>query len=144
MGKISAIIFSNWVHIVGFYISAYLSGIIFKIIGLENERSWSEVIIYDIFFILLSFFLYGILIVLAFYIVIVILDIILFTRNFKWFKQKFILEWLIVSTPFIYWAFKYEFWLWVSLSISFFITQMIRFKMNRNILDNSLTENTTA
>jgi hypothetical protein len=63
-----------------------------------------------------------------FHILNILLDLIAFC--FKKLKviQIMILEWVVITPPFIYWAFKYEYWLWLVLATSFLCTQLIRAK----------------
>jgi hypothetical protein len=113
--------------VVGFYLTTYLSFILFKIIGLGDDYEW-----YTLWFGFISagllFIVYGIDILGYFLLTILTLDIISFSWTNKWIKETLIIQWIIISTPFIYWAFEYQYWLWITLSISLLITQMIRRK----------------
>ena len=129
------IIATNWIHLVGFYVTAYLSFILFKLIGTERSFSqdWNVVLFLSIFTIPILFFYYGPIIIGGFFGLIIVLDIIGF--NLKTDRNKIILliEWLIIIPPFIFWAFKYDYWLWITLSISLLITQLIREKRIKRI-----------
>jgi hypothetical protein len=119
---------TNWIHIIGFYVTTYLSLIFFQLIGLTSGYELKSLLIEGPLSVLLLFVVYGAFIIGYFYLAIVIMDIIGFSwRNF-WINETLILEWFIISIPFIYWAFKYDYWLWLTLSGSFLLTQMIRRK----------------
>jgi hypothetical protein len=131
--RILQIILTNWIHLVGFYIMTYLSLILFKLLGLETDDSWLATLLINPFSILILFIVYGIPFIAGFHIAIILMDLILFSWKNKWPKVTLIIEWMLISLPFIYWAFDYEYWLWISLSISFFTTQMIRLKRIKKI-----------
>ena len=132
----SKILATNWVHFVGFYVTTYLSCIFFKLIGLEGSENedWTVVLFLSLLTIPLLFFVYGLRIIGGFLATIIFLDIIGF--NFKTDRIRLILllEWILIIQPFINWAFEYEYWLWITLSISFLITQLFREKKIAKII----------
>ncbi|HAI40062.1 MAG TPA: hypothetical protein DCM40_19210 [Maribacter sp.] len=86
----------------------------------------------------LLFFVYGLRIIGGFLAAIIILDIVGFNLKPDRIRLILFLEWLLIIPPFINWVFEYEYWLWITLSISFFITQLFREKkitkrINRNL-----------
>lgn len=119
---------TNWVHLLGFYVTTYLSIILFTVT--EHERyqggNWTSILLLSLISIPFLFFTYGLLYVVYFFALIIIMDI----SGFSWTKWKpiqiLLLEWLIIVPPFIYWAFKYDYWLWLTLSVSFLLTQLYR------------------
>ncbi|CAN5622258.1 hypothetical protein BH10BAC4_BH10BAC4_14330 [soil metagenome] len=127
---------SNWTHLIGFYLSTYLFMIFSKANG-QVPDSWGEVITTGLFWAGLLFYVYGISLIGWFYLAIITIDMLAFSwwRN-KWITETLIIEWLIIITPFIYWAFKYEYWLWIALSASLLATQVLRGKTIRKILSN--------
>lgn len=77
---------------------------------------------------LLLICLYGIMFWIAFIILLAVLDLLLIIPNFKNIRIKLIVEWGIISTPFIYWAIQYERQrgLFIIVIITFLATQLIR------------------
>ena len=134
MKKLICIVLSNWIHLPGFYFTVYISGIIFKVVGLDSNESWVRILIQSPISILLAFILYGSIFIIGFYVSITFLDIILFCRKKQKIKWIVFAEWIAISSPFIYWAIKYDFWIWISLSISFLATQIMRIKKIENAL----------
>ncbi len=62
----------------------------------------------------------------GFLLTIMVLDGILFSIiQYKRFII-FIVEWILIVPLFIYWAFEYDYWLWLYLSAAFLVTQLIR------------------
>lgn len=130
-------------HLVGFFVTTYLSLILFKLIGLEGSENegWGEILLLSLLTIPLLFFTYGLLIIGGFFGAIAILDIIGFNLKVNKVTLILILEWLIIIPPFIKWAFEYEYWLWLTLIISFAITQWIRNEKIKKIKINALHQN---
>ncbi len=123
------IIKTNWVHFVGFYITSYISIILFKLLGIEGvNESWTQTILLNFIMVLFLFFTYGLIIILSFFLAIIMLDLLAFRLTKLKVIEILIIEWLLIISPFIYWALKYEYWLWICLSISFLCTQYIRKK----------------
>lgn len=136
----SKILATNWAHFVGFYVTTYISLIFFKLIGLEGSENedWTEVLFLSLLTIPLLYFVYGLRIIGGFLAAIIILDIVGFNLKPDRIRLILFLEWLLIMPPFINWAFEYEYWLWIPLSISFFITQLYREKKIANIINRNL------
>ena len=128
--NILKIISTNWIHLFGFYVTTYLSLILFKILQLDEheDETWSRILILSLVTIPLLFITYGPMIIAGFFSALFLLDFLGFTFAPEEMKLILISEWLILSLPFILWAFEYEYWLWLTLSISFYVTQKIRSK----------------
>ena len=124
MKNTSKIILSNWVTVIGFIITVYLfTFLMMFVISPEQDNERMGIWLGGT---LILIFGYGITVWLGFLIAIILLDIILIVPSRKRLTEKLILEWLIIIPPFIYWAFKYDYWLWLMLVSSFLFTQMIR------------------
>jgi hypothetical protein len=136
---ITRIVMTNWVHLVGFYVTAYLSIILFKLIGLESqsEYKWSDIVLNGLWSIPLLFLMYGPVIIGGFYGIIAGLDLIGFSFLKNRGKEILFFECILIIPLFINWAFEYHYWLWISLSVSFICTQFIRWKMIKKILKGS-------
>jgi len=135
--QILSILATNWIHFLGFYVTTYLSFILFKLLGLEEyNNDWSQLLLLSPITILFLFFMYGLLILLGFYVSISALDIL----GFAIFKEKVIwvllVEWILIVLPFIYWAFENQYWLWLTLSLSFSTTQFLRKQQIEKIIRN--------
>ena len=91
---------------------------------LNNSTTFKQAIVGA----LLLICLYGIMFWIAFIILLAVLDLLLIMPNFKNIRTKLIVEWGIISTPFIYWAIQYDRqrWLFIIVVITFFVTQLIR------------------
>ena len=134
--KYLSIIKTNWLHIVGFYISAYTALVIFRLLGIErySYESWNSTLFLNLLTIPLLFFTYGLIILASFYLAIILMDLLAF--RFIKVKVEYILiiEWLIIIPPFVYWAFKYDYWLWIFLVASFLCTQFVRMRKLKKIV----------
>lgn len=140
------IILTNWVHLVGFYVTTYLTAILFKLFGLDNwdTEIWSMVLLVYPLTIPVLFFTYGLMFIGGFFGAVIILDSIAF--NLPKTKTELILyiEWIIIVSPFIIWAFEYEYWLWLTLALSFLVTQWIRRKKIEKIKEKRATTKNKA
>ena len=76
--------------------------------------------------------LYGILFWALLILLLVLLDLIFFVRDQTNLTVKLLIEWLIISSPFIYWAVKYREWIFIAGIVALLITQFIRQKRIRN------------
>jgi len=63
----------------------------------------------------------------VFIIALIILDLVLL-RNKENLKMKLLVEWLIISAPFVYWTVKYHEWIFVAAIVAFLIAQLLREK----------------
>jgi hypothetical protein len=126
--RLLRIISTNWIHLLGFYITIYLSFIIFKIIGLGDDYEWDILLGFGFVSAGILMLGYGLKILGYFVLAIVAMDIGSFSWGNKRPRETLILQWIIISVPFIYWAFYYEYWLWITLSISLLTTQLVRAK----------------
>lgn len=118
----------NLIHLLGFYIVVMVYTAIeiyFKNHGETIHITNIARLIIGVPFFLLT---YGLVFLLGLYFAIIILDVTLLSC----FKQKVnlvvFIEWLSISSGFIYYAVKYEYWLWIFLAGSFFTTQVIKAK----------------
>lgn len=127
---------TNWIHLVGFYVTTYLSLILFKLVGLEGSENdyWNVLLFLSLLTIPLLFFTYGLIIIASFFGAILLLDSIGFNLKIQRTRLILIFQWIIIIPPFIFWAFEYEYWLWLSLCLSFLVTQLIREKTINKIL----------
>lgn len=142
------IISTNWIHLVGFYVTTYFSMILFNIIGLENytNEAWNQILFLNLIMIPFLFFSYGLMFIGGFFGAIITLDSIGFNLTKTKTKNNLILdlEWIIIIPPFVTWAFEYDYWLWLTLIISFALTQWIRKSKVEKIIIKSATKSATA
>ena len=123
------ILITSWVNIAGVLVVVFLYAI-YETIALGNG--------YNIFQLLLaasiSIFLYGFMAWMLFMVSLIVLDILLFARNKNYLKSKLFVEWLIISSPFIYWLNIYREWVFLVAVLGFGVTQFIREKMIRRLV----------
>ena len=118
---------TNWVHLIGIYFGFYLSNIIMKAIGL-NEYTWKDILLLSLITIPLLIYIYGLKLLVAFYSVIVVLNLIFFASNTNRVRQKLLFEWGLIIPIFVYWAFENDYWHWLILCLIFLLTQLFREK----------------
>lgn len=122
------IISTNWIHLVGFYVTTYFSMILFISLGLETytTETWSQTLFLNLIMIPFLFFTYGLMFIGGFFGAIIIMDSIGFNLTKTKTNLILFLEWIIIIPPFVTWAFEYDYWLWLTLIVSFAVTQWIR------------------
>lgn len=122
--KLFKIISTNWIHLVGFYLATYLTIVVGEFF--DPTEGWEPIVLTGFVAALMLFIVYGYVIIGWFYLAILIMDIGAFSWKNNWTKRTLILEWIIISTPFIFWAVEYKYWLWITLSVSLLLTQLMR------------------
>jgi len=141
--KTISIIVSNWRHVLGFYVTLYVTFIGLKLFGIDNSYSWHETLFEALFVIpVYFFFLYGFWVFVPFCLLIAVLDSLLFSFDRNLIKAKLLAEWFIISAAFVVWLATYGYWHFLPLVLSFFITQYWRKRTiervihtaNRNVL----------
>jgi len=102
--------------------------ILFNAFGLETytTETWSQTLFLNLIMIPFLFFTYGLMFIGGFFGAIIILDSIGFNLTKTKTDLILFLEWIIIIPPFVIWAFEYDYWLWLTLIISFAVTQWIR------------------
>ncbi|HVS94591.1 MAG TPA: hypothetical protein VHE59_21280 [Mucilaginibacter sp.] len=132
------VVLTNWIHFLGFYLCVEIFDITNLFTHYDSNVSWQMVIIGVLLGPLFLMLTYGLLIIAAFLVAIVCLDLIFFSIIKNKILLIVIIEWVLIIPIFIYWAFKYEYWLWLGLSVAFYITQYIRAKKVVRILRQTL------
>jgi hypothetical protein len=119
------IILTNWINLLG----VFLVTLVFSIVLTLTDPNLSYNIFQAMLAALFSVCGYGMMFWALFIVLMVVLDLIIILPNRKNLKRKLIIEWLIISSPFIYWTVKYHEWIFVAAIIAFFITQQLREKL---------------
>jgi hypothetical protein len=130
------ILLSNWVHLISIYFGFYVTLIFLKAIG-QNNDSWSSILFESLWTIPLLILIYGLKLLAEFYLAIFVLDIFLFAFDNRWTKEKLIIEWLILSVPFINASFEYKYWAWLTISAFFLLTQLYRSRQILKLINKS-------
>jgi hypothetical protein len=122
MNEIKKIVLSNWVNVVSIFVCVYVAGCISAMIN--DTFTFSEALVGSIF----SVVLYGSVFWIGFFIEITLFDVLLFSfnRDPAYINYKLILEWIIISAPFIYWLIKYNEWIFLVAILAFLIGQYLR------------------
>jgi hypothetical protein len=113
------IIRTNWINITGVFIITY-----FYVIAdvLIHSGTFVQAVLGG----LISICLYGMMFWGMFLVSLIILDFLIIMRNRNHLKAKLIIEWLLISSPFIYWTIKYCEWIFAVAIIAFLMSQLLR------------------
>lgn len=122
MKEVIKIVLTNWVNVVAILISVY----IYAFILAYSDKTFNFK--QSIFSANYLVFLYGILLWIGFFILIVLLDILLFGFNKQpqYTNYKLAAEWILISSPFIYWLVKYNQWIFLVAVLAFLVGQFLR------------------
>jgi len=113
---------TNWINLLGVFLVVFLYAIILNLTDTNVSRNLFQ----SIFAALILVCGYGIMFWGLLIIALVVLDLLLIMRNPNNLKTMLLIEWLIISSPFIYWTIRYKEWIFVAAIIAFLITQLLR------------------
>jgi hypothetical protein len=113
-----------WINLTGVFMAVFIHAILLSLIDANVSRNLFQAIFAALYLVCL----FGFLPWMLFILLLSGLDLILFGRNQKSPEVKLLLEWLIISSPFIYWIVRYNEWIFLTGIIAFLITQLIRRK----------------
>ncbi|AQW96832.1 hypothetical protein [Elizabethkingia anophelis] len=118
---------TNWINIIGVFTVLFLYTTIYELIEPNVSRNIFQAMIAS----LIGICLYGIMFWVGFIIMLIILDYVLIIPNPKDLKLKLLIEWIVISSPFVYWAIKYpeQRTLYIIAIITFLVTQLLRDKL---------------
>jgi hypothetical protein len=116
------ILLTNWINVVLILLSTFVFSILNSIVN--ANFTFGEAIFGSIYLVLG----YGIMFWLGFFMLIGLLDVVLFSimKQLKYVNYKLALEWIIISSPFIYWLIKYNQWIFLVAILAFLIGQYLR------------------
>ena len=118
----SQVFFTNWINLAVIFKSAFLFAFFNSIISVKFTVDEA---LFGAIYLVLG---YGIMCWIGFFIIIALLDVLLFSFNKepRYTNYKLALEWIIISLPFIYWLIKYNQWIFLVAVFAFFIGQYLR------------------
>ena len=122
MKEILKIVLTNWVNVLTVYACMFVTLLICELYpGIATFKeavynTFGSLIVYYVFF------------WIGFLICILVLDIVLFgfNRESKYTTIKLLIEWLIISVPFIYWLIRYNQWIFLAAVLAFLLGQYLR------------------
>lgn len=122
MKEVLKIVLTNWVNILTVYICLFVSLFVSELIpGIATIKdalynTFGSLIVYY-----LSFWL-------GFSMLIALLDVLFFSfdKQAQYTNYKLIIEWLLISLPFVYWLIKYNQWIFLVTILAFLLGQYLR------------------
>lgn len=117
---------TNWVNVAGIFIAVWVFGIISELTKAGNEIG--NALRIGIFGGLMGIVLYGAIFWIGLLVALLILDFLFFDKPMdrKAVRVRLLIEWAIISAPFIYWFLKYSTYAFLVSVLAFFVTQLIR------------------
>lgn len=123
------IILTNWVNILGVFLATFFYAVILNL--------FSSILNYSIFQSMAAALIlicgYGLMFWISFAASLVILDLWLIVNGQNNLWHKLLVECLLISSPFTYWAIRYGEWVFVIAAVTFYITQFGRAKLIRKV-----------
>jgi hypothetical protein len=116
------ILLTNWINFFGVFIAVFLYAIFYNIYDESATRNFYQSTVAA--FILVS--LYGILFWGLYITELILFDLLFIVKDQSKLKKKLIIEWLLISIPFIYWIIFHKQLIFLVGVIVFLITQLIR------------------
>ena len=118
------ILATNWITICGSFITIFIAAVVIRM-----NSTASPNILVAMLASFISVCLYGIIFWGFFIFSIIVLDLVLIVKNQNHLTLKLMVEWCLISAPFVYWFYEYREWFFIVGVISFSITQLIRKKL---------------
>jgi hypothetical protein len=116
------VIKTNWINLIGVFIAVFVYAIFLNLTDTNVSRNLFQSILPALMLVCLYGFLFWVLFILL----LVLLDLIFFVRDQTNLTVKLLIEWLIISSPFVYWAVRYQEWIFMAGIVALLITQFIR------------------
>ncbi|OMP74702.1 hypothetical protein [[Flexibacter] sp. ATCC 35208] len=124
------IIKTNWINIIGVFIAVFLYAIVLNLIDTNVSRNVFQSVLPALILVCLYGLVFWVLLILL----LVILDLLLIVKKTSNLRVKLLIEWLIIGSPFTYWAVRYGQGIFIAGVISLLITQFIRWKHIKAVL----------
>lgn len=125
------IISTNWISLLGVFSITYLFMVMLTLIDANLSYNIPQALLAALF----SILGYGIVLWGMFIFLLIALDIILIIPNKGNLRIRLLTEWIIVSSPFIFWIIKYHEWIFLVAIITFLVTQLLREKHILKVID---------
>jgi hypothetical protein len=116
---------TNWINVLGIFIVALAYAIIIN----YNDQNVSRTLLQSFLAGLILVCLYGMMFWAILVVSLIILDWLLIRKNDNNLKVKLVIEWFIISSPFIYWTIRYDEWIFLVTVLAFLVTQLLREKL---------------
>ena len=113
------VIRTNWINITGVFVITYFYVITDVLI---HSGTFVQAVLGG----LISICLYGMMFWGIFVASLIALDLLVIMRNKNHLKAKLLIEWLLISSPFIYWTIRYNEWIFAVAIVAFLISQLLR------------------
>lgn len=116
---------TNWINLLGVFLAVLIYAVVLNL----ATAGLSYNLFQAIFAALIAIILYGSIFWALLAVSLLVLDLILLLRNRNHLTAKLLLEWLIISSPFIYWFARYTEWIFLAGVAAFLVTQLLRARL---------------
>ena len=119
------IIVTNWINILGVFLVTLFYSVILS--QFNNDLNYN--VFQSLVAALIVICLYGMMFWGLFVASLIVLDLLLIVKSQNNVRQKLLIEWALISSPFIYWVIRYGEWIFLIAIITFAITQFLRYRI---------------
>ena len=123
--SIMKVLLTNWINLLGIFIVAFVCATVLN----YNDENVSRTLFQAMIAALILVCLYGIMFWGILIVSLIIFDMLLIRTDQNNLKTKLLIEWLVISSPFVYWMIRYNEWIFLALVLAFLITQLLREKL---------------
>jgi len=120
MKNFLTLLYTNWINLVGIFLTTYIYGVI--VLAVKSDNPFYQILMAILFAVIF----YGVFFWVIFLIGISILDFLIIQNTKRKLRHMLILEWLIISSPFVYWFSINSEWIFLIAIITFLFTQILR------------------
>jgi len=113
---------TNWINILGVFIVVLLYALVLNVTDTNVSRN----VFQSVLSALILVCLYGLMFWALFVVLLIVCDWLFIVRNRNKLPVWLLLEWIVVSSPFVYWAVNYREWIFIAGVCAFLITQSLR------------------
>jgi hypothetical protein len=111
-----------WINLLVIFLAVYPFLILSELIG--SDESLQDTLMIGFIGSFFTIFGFGLIFWLGFLVVVLILDFVLIRRQESNLTLKLLIEWSVISCPLVYWAFKYDTWVFLVASLALLISQV--------------------
>lgn len=120
--QVFKVVLTNRINLFTIFIAVYIANLIFNI---ANAKFAFGEALFGATYLVLG---YGIMFWIGFIMCILVLDTVLFSfcKEPQYTTYKLAIEWILISSPFIYWLIKYNQWIFLVAVLAFLLGQYLR------------------
>lgn len=120
--QVFKVVLTNRINLFTIFTATFIASLVFNMV---NEKFTFGEALFGAAYLVLG---YGIMFWIGFIVCILVLDVVLFSlyTEPKYTTYKLAIEWVLISSPFIYWIIRYNQWIFLVAVLAFLVGQYLR------------------